>query len=156
MDTGTILTAIDSTTIFNSNHLITGYVLSAYKPFMAIENQWFWKYDTTGFIFKDTNRGSLLSAELHGSKKRDIMLSGVLNDYSPGDENSAIYLSLDKNNAFIAVQRGIELENGKWVWSIYVPTAILSTGENLLKVWLLSKSGEDLYPLGSTVKLTIE
>jgi hypothetical protein len=156
MDTGTFLTAIDSTTIFNSNHLISGYVLSTYKPFMEIENQWFWKYDTTGFVFENTNRGSLLNAELQGTKKRDIRLSGVLNDYSPGEENSVVYLSLDKNNAFIAVKRGIERENGKWVWSIYVPTAILSTGENLLKVWLLSKSGERLYPLGSTVKLTIK
>ncbi len=156
MDTGTFLTAIDSTTIFNSNHLISGYVLSTYKPFMEIENQWFWKYDTTGFVFENTNRGSLLNAELQGTKKRDIRLSGVLNDYSPGEENSVVYLSLDKNNAFIAVKRGIERESGKWVWSIYVPTAILSTGENLLKVWLLSKSGERLYPLGSTVKLTIK
>ncbi len=156
MDTATILSAIDSTSIFNSNHLITQYVLNCYKPFVAIENQWFWKYDTTGFIFESTNRGTLLNTELHGSKKRDIKLSGVLNDYSPGNENPVIYLSDEKNSTFLAVKRGVERENGKWVWNIYVPTGILLSGENKLKAWLLSKSGKSLYPLGATVKLTIE
>lgn len=152
----TMFTSIDSTTVFNTNKTVARYVLKNYRPFKMVQSQWFWKRDTTPFVFDTTEQGKVFATQLSGTKKRDIRISGELNDVAEGSENSTFYLSDEKTKSLISVSRGVTNENGKTLWFVDVPTATLSSGDNFLRVWLLSDKGDTLYPVGSEIKVRID
>lgn len=146
---------LDSVSIFNSNHLITSFVLENYKPFKMINNQWFWKFDTSGFIRSKEIRGKVFTDTITATMKKDSIIEGEL--ITSTDSNySVIYMTSGINSKLEALTLRVTPSVENYRWSFEIPTAILNKGDNTVQFWLMSNEATVLYPLGGKVIVKIQ
>ncbi len=134
------------------------YVLQKYRPYKAIQSHWFWQRRNQPLSFNLTTlaEGNIDVAPtqpIQWGEKMSLMGWAILPQQKTAAD--AVYLSFGEQNQLIAVgQVNIErpdvasafsTENYQQSgWMIHVPTAILSSGETLLKVWAYDAELDEL------------
>lgn len=152
-----------------SASLIYQDVLTHYKPYKTVESHWFWKRSDQPFKFTKTNEingyvESIPTEPIHPSETLTLTGWSILpKTNQPAD---AVYLSEGKNNRLIAVgqvninrpdvtQFLSNLKAKKSGWVLRVPTAILSPGNHLMKVWSYDAKTNQLIEIGEPFNLKI-
>ncbi len=147
--------SIDGVSIFNSNALVTRYVMKHYQPYQLIGSHWFWHHQDISFRLGTELAGTLDTLPQEATRQNDIVVSGTLKIIPTAPEQAAIFVSWSENNELIAVQRGVSQNNGQWQWRIPVPTAALPKGENQLRFWFMPEPNGILYPLSELEQIKI-
>ncbi len=147
---------IDGISIFNSNYLVTRYVMTKYEPYQTIGEHWFWRRRESPIAFmKDNIVGTLNSMPTKVTTKTDLQVSGTL-EMPKVPEKAAIFVTLGEDNAMLWAGSTVTNNNGQWQWRATVPTAILPKSENQLRFWAMDGADStSLYPLGDRVNVTV-
>ncbi len=152
-----------------SASLIYQEVLNHYKPYKTVESHWFWKRSDQPFKFTQTNEingyvESIPTEPIQPSETLTLTGWSILPKINqPAD---AVYLSEGTNNRLIAVgqvninrpdvaQFLSNLKAKKSGWVLRVPTAILSPGNHLMKVWNYDAKRNQLIQISEPFNLNI-
>lgn len=146
---------LDSVSIFNSNQIIVSYILKNYKPFRIIDDNWFWKFDSSGFVISSELKGKVVNEEIVASVKKDVLIKGHLSSSLDNSSMKVFYILNCENRELISVQK-VEITEGRnSVWSVMLPTTILKPGNNMIEVCVLSDDLKTLYPVCKPIKVNL-
>ena len=146
------------------------YILDKYKPYRAIESHWFWQRSKKPlkFVKVQSNQGAVdvkLSPTI--SKGKNVQLTGWAFLPQLGKPADAVYLSYGSQNKLISVARvnlprpdvAQAVSNQAYTlsgWSLPLPTTVLPTGMNLLRVWSYDAKAEQLVQIGQDISVKVK
>lgn len=162
--------AMDGVPVAASASIVYQYLLSNYKPYALIGSQWFWIQQDRKFTFTKNNqiRNGYVDTQLPEkmSKTNTLVLSGWAILPKQGKPADAVYLSSGSDNKLVAVAKVNDprpdvskiLSNNNYTqsgWKLVLPTKILPTGDNLLRVWAYDAKSQQLQQLDKNIKIQL-
>ena len=144
---------------YSMNYLIYEYILNNYKPYLLLNDNWFWNYDNKKNIYpkekiKIVHEIKHFDRIKESTRSKIIRLSGLfkwVQNYNISDINLKLSIQdIYKNNylgTFITVGK-----NNKAIWSgsisnindidIYIPINSLESGINNISIFLFNNNNE--------------
>ena len=141
---------------YSMNYLIHDFILNNYKPYLVLNDHWFWKISNKKFNFSSNNSVKKYTLEYSGALEKTfvqktIYYSGLFN-YTDMSNISDIKfrLSIENNSIKFIGSLVTTGKINKLVWAgllknykdtdLYVPLNDLGLGKNEINVYLIDKN----------------